>query len=62
MNMHQGTSVEVRHTNIPDEDYEDIAEGWIHSYMASLQEFYEDEPARVTGFLFLVSCDWLIVL
>lgn len=40
----QGTSVEVRHTNIPDEDYDDIVEGWIHSYMASLQEFYEDEP------------------
>ena len=40
----QGTSVEVRHTNIPDADYEDITEGWIHTYMASLQEFYEDEP------------------
>ncbi|MCW5910766.1 MAG: SRPBCC domain-containing protein [Cyclobacteriaceae bacterium] len=40
----QGTSVEVRQTNIPDEDYEDIAEGWIYTYMASLQEFYEGEP------------------
>lgn len=40
----QGTSVEVRQTNIPDADYEDIAEGWIHTYMASLQEFYEGEP------------------
>ncbi|MBX2916684.1 MAG: SRPBCC domain-containing protein [Cyclobacteriaceae bacterium] len=40
----QGTSVEVRHTNIPDEDYDDIAEGWTHTYMASLQEFYDGEP------------------
>jgi len=40
----QGTSVEVRQTNIPDADYEDIAEGWINTYMASLQEFYEGEP------------------
>ncbi len=40
----QGTSVEVRHTNIPTEAYEDIVEGWINTYMASLQEFYEGEP------------------
>jgi len=40
----QGTSVEVRHTNIPDADYDDIAEGWTHTYMASLQEFYDGEP------------------
>jgi len=27
--LHQkGTSVELRHTNIPDEAYEDIVEGW----------------------------------
>jgi activator of HSP90 ATPase len=36
----QGTSVELRHTNIPDEDYEDIVEGWNDIYFASLQEFY----------------------
>jgi activator of HSP90 ATPase len=40
----QGTSVEVRQTNIPDEEYEDIAEGWTHAYMGALQEFYEGEP------------------
>lgn len=39
----QGTSVELRHTNIPDEAFEDITEGWIHSYFAALAEFYEEE-------------------
>ncbi len=38
----QGTSVELRHTNIPDEDYNDIVEGWNEVYFASLREFYED--------------------
>ncbi len=37
-----GTSVELRHTNIPDEDYNDIVEGWNDSYFASLIDFYED--------------------
>ena len=37
-----GTSVELRHTNIPDEDYNDITEGWNDSYFASLIDFYED--------------------
>jgi activator of HSP90 ATPase len=35
-----GTSVELRHTNIPDEDFEDIVEGWNEAYFGSLQEFY----------------------
>ena len=38
----EGTSVELRHTNIPDQDYEDIIDGWTHAYFGSLQEFYED--------------------
>lgn len=38
-----GTSVELRHTNIPDEEYDDFTEGWTHSYFGSLQEFYEEE-------------------
>jgi activator of HSP90 ATPase len=38
----QGTSVELRHTNIPDVDYDDIVEGWIHAYFGSLIEFYEE--------------------
>jgi activator of HSP90 ATPase len=37
------TSLEVRHTNIPDEDYEDIIDGWNNQYIASLIEFYEEE-------------------
>ena len=39
---HEGTSVEVRHTNIPDEDYNDIVEGWDGAYMGALQDFYEE--------------------
>jgi uncharacterized protein YndB with AHSA1/START domain len=38
----QGTSVELRHTNIPDEDYEDIVEGWNTMYFGALREFYEE--------------------
>lgn len=37
----KGTSVEVRHTNIPDEAYDEIVDGWNTIYMASLQEFYD---------------------
>lgn len=40
--MDDGTSVELRHTNIPDGDYNDIVEGWNESYFASLREFYEE--------------------
>lgn len=38
-----GTSVELIHTNIPDEDYEDIVEGWNSTYFRSLSEFYEED-------------------
>ena len=37
----QGTSVELRHSNIPDEDYDEIVEGWTEVYFGSLAEFYE---------------------
>jgi len=37
-----GTSVEVRHTNIPDDEYQDIVDGWSESYFGSLEEFYEE--------------------
>jgi hypothetical protein len=37
-----GTSVELRHTNIPDQDYDDIAEGWINAYFGSIEEFYTE--------------------
>ncbi|HMJ71328.1 MAG TPA: SRPBCC domain-containing protein [Cyclobacteriaceae bacterium] len=39
----QGTSMEVRHTNIPDDDYEDIVDGWTNSYVAGLIEFYDED-------------------
>ncbi len=37
-----GTSVELRHTHIPDQEYADIVEGWNNSYFGSLIEFYEE--------------------
>jgi activator of HSP90 ATPase len=39
----QGTSVELKHINIPDEAYDDIVDGWKETYFGSLQEFYEEE-------------------
>lgn len=36
----RGTSVELKHSNIPDQDYEDIVEGWNDVYFASLRDFY----------------------
>jgi uncharacterized protein YndB with AHSA1/START domain len=38
----QGTSVELRHTNIPDEAFEDITSGWSDTYFRSLGLFYEE--------------------
>lgn len=35
-----GCSVELRHTNIPDDAYADIVEGWNDVYFASLLDFY----------------------
>lgn len=37
-----GTSVELTHTNIPDEDYDDIVDGWNNSYFGPLREFYSE--------------------
>ncbi len=36
-------SVEVRHTNIPDEAFENIVQGWEEFYMGTIREFYENE-------------------
>lgn len=38
----KGTSVELRHTNIPEEVYEEMVEGWNDLYFGSLQDFYEE--------------------
>ncbi|GAB3202160.1 activator of HSP90 ATPase [Pontibacter aydingkolensis] len=37
-----GTSAELRHSNIPDEAYDDITQGWDEAYFGALIEFYED--------------------
>ncbi|WPV01820.1 SRPBCC domain-containing protein [Mucilaginibacter sp. cycad4] len=37
----QGTSAELRHTNIPDDDYNDIVDGWNDSYFGGLIDFFE---------------------
>ena len=42
--LHQdkaGTSAELRHTNIPDEAYNDMVDGWNNSYFGALIDFYE---------------------
>ena len=36
------TSLELKHTNIPDEDYDNIVDGWNNVYLGSLIEFYEE--------------------
>jgi activator of HSP90 ATPase len=38
-----GTSVELRHNNIPDEAYEDMVEGWNDVYFEALSEFYGED-------------------
>jgi|SRR6185437_13562506 len=36
------TSVELRHTNIPDAEYNGFAEGWDNSYFGPLAEFFDE--------------------
>ncbi|MCK5847029.1 MAG: SRPBCC domain-containing protein [Bacteroidales bacterium] len=36
------TSLELRHTNIPGEDYEDMVDGWNDVFMSRLMEFYDE--------------------
>ena len=38
----KGTSVELRHSNIPDEVYDEMTEGWNDMYFGALQDFYEE--------------------
>lgn len=38
----KGTSAELRHTNIPDEAYDDMVEGWNDAYFGSLIDFYSE--------------------
>lgn len=36
------TSVELRHINIPDKEYDDFASGWDEYYFGALAEFFSD--------------------
>ena len=36
----KGTSIELHHTNIPDEAYENITEGWEQDYFGALKELF----------------------
>ena len=36
----EGTSVELQHTNIPDEAYDDITQGWNAIYFKGLRDFF----------------------
>ncbi len=35
-----GTSAELRHTNIPESDYEDMIDGWDQNYFGAVIDFY----------------------
>jgi activator of HSP90 ATPase len=39
----KGTSVELLHTNIPEEAFDDICEGWEQAYFGALIDFYEED-------------------
>ncbi len=39
----KGTNVEVKHTNIPDDAYENINEGWREYYIGAIKRFFEEE-------------------
>ncbi|PLX14575.1 MAG: ATPase [Marinilabiliales bacterium] len=39
----KGSQVELKHTNIPDEDYDNIIEGWNEYYFGALKSFLEIE-------------------
>ncbi len=44
LHPHQnGSSVELRHTNIPDESYDEITEGWTDTYFGALIDFYKED-------------------
>jgi len=37
----EGTKVEVHQTNIPDEAYDNIVDGWVEDYFGNLTELFE---------------------
>lgn len=40
-----GTSIELKHTNIPDDAYENIKEGWEEYYIGAIKRFFEEDLA-----------------
>ena len=40
--VREGTSVELKHTNIPDDAFDDIVEGWNEVYFGNLREFFNE--------------------
>ena len=38
----KGTSAELRHINIPDEDFNNITNGWDNNYFGSISSFYDE--------------------
>jgi len=38
----QGTSIELKHTNIPDSEYNEFVQGWNENYFAALKDFFEE--------------------
>lgn len=38
-----GTNVEVKHTNVPGDAYENINEGWREYYIGAIKRFFEEE-------------------
>jgi uncharacterized protein YndB with AHSA1/START domain len=42
----KGTSLELLHTNIPSDSYDDIIDGWNLEYMYSLIDFYTENDSE----------------
>jgi uncharacterized protein YndB with AHSA1/START domain len=40
--VQKGTSIELLHTNIPDEVYDEFTDGWNTSYFGELVEFFQE--------------------
>jgi activator of HSP90 ATPase len=40
-----GTSIELKHTNIPEDAYENIKEGWEEYYIGAIKRFFEEDLA-----------------
>jgi activator of HSP90 ATPase len=38
-----GTSIELKHTNIPEDAYENIKEGWEEYYIGAIKRFFEED-------------------